>query len=226
MKIPCDFQKDFLKNSHNKNELYKYLARRFFDISTAESSCDQSFESSQSSIDQIFVVTHGDSILTENDIDTDGIFYYTSEEADARVIGHVLNISVNNDYKKIFVQTSDTDVFILLLAYFPSIRENCTSAIYCKYGLGSNTKHYHINALADEVGYDICRALPFFYAFSGCDTVSNLFKHTKVAMWDAWRTYPSHENLTLVFQQLSDEPSEISSSQMDEIEEFVKYVYY
>ena len=44
--------------------------------------------------------------------------------------------------------------------------------------------------------------------------------------WDAWRTYPSHEDLTLVFQQLSDEPSEISSSQMDEIEDFVKYVYY
>ena len=134
LKIPCDFQKDFLKNSHNKNELYKYLARRFFDISTAESSCDQSFESSLSSIDQIFVVTHGDSILTENDIDTDGIFYYTSMEVDARVIGHVLNISVNNDYKKIFILA------------------------------------------------DICRALPFFYAFSGCDTVSNIFKHTEVAM--------------------------------------------
>ena len=57
------------------------------------------------------------------------------------MIGHVLNISVNNDYKKIFV-------------------------------------------LADEVGYDICLALPFFYAFSGCDTVSNIFKHTEVAMWD------------------------------------------
>ena len=145
------------------------------------------------------MVTHEDTVLSEKLVDIDGSLHYTSEKADARAIRHVLQIAKCDDYKNIIVQTSDTDVFVLLLSVFPLIEEYCDAQIYCKYGSGTNTKYYHINDLAKSIGFDICRGLPFFHAFSGCDTTSSFYKHSEVAMWDAWLSYPARLELTHVF---------------------------
>ena len=75
----------------------------------------------------------------------DGISHYTSEEADSRVIRHLLNISQQSEFDNIVVQTIDTEVFLLLVAFFPRIREQCNSTIYCKFGLSSNACFYNIN---------------------------------------------------------------------------------
>ena len=208
-KIPSNFQKDFLKVSYNKDHLYQYLGRKFIEIHSS---------------DQILVVTYNDSVLTSANVEMDGIGYCTSEEADQRVVRHVLNVAKCGIWHDIVVKTSDTDVFILLLAFFPYIKEVSDSEIYCIYG--AEAKYYHIISIVETLNISVLKALPFFHAFSGCDTTSSFYKQSKVAMWDLWMKYPFYEQLTKVFQVLSTQPSEISSPQIDEIEKFLKYVYY
>ena len=52
--IPSNFQKDFIRNSLNKDTLYQYLAERFIDL--------------YSSATQILAVTYKDAILKTHDV--------------------------------------------------------------------------------------------------------------------------------------------------------------
>ena len=45
-------------------------------------------------------------------------------------------------------------------------------------------------------------------------------------MWDSWMQYPNHNDLTRVFQELGEQPREISLTQVDIIKGFIKFVYY
>ena len=67
--IPSNFQKDFIRNSLNKDTLYQYLAERFIDF--------------HSSATQILVVTYNDAILKTQDLPDEGINWYKYEKADA-----------------------------------------------------------------------------------------------------------------------------------------------
>ena len=44
-------------------------------------------------------------------------------------------------------------------------------------------------------------------------------------MWDSSMQYPNHNDLTRVFQELSEQAREISLTQVGIIEGFIKFVY-
>ena len=71
-----------------------------------------------------------------------------------------------------------------------------------------------------------CQALLFFHAFTGCNTVSSFFNHSKKSMWEAWHNYPNHYSLTQIFKTFSGTPERVYLFQLDEIENFLKFVYY
>ena len=48
---------------------------------------------------------------------------------------------------------------------------------------------YDTKFLCSNVGLEFCDALPFFYAFSGCDTISSFFKVGKCKFYDALSTF-------------------------------------
>lgn len=75
---PCDFKCDILRNSQNKNDLHIYLAERFNAISSNE---------------RKVVATYDDSILSNfNNMQyKEDIAYYTIQEADQRIIRHVIS---------------------------------------------------------------------------------------------------------------------------------------
>ena len=60
-------------------------------------------------------------------------------------------------------------------------------------------------------------ALPFFHAFTGCDTVSSLNRIGKKKAWETWQVLPS---LTKTFQELAVCPDHLISFSMDEVESF------
>ena len=62
----------------------------------------------------------------------------------------------------------DTDVVILSIANFHQL---CPTELWISFGAG---KHRYIPAhqIAVNLGEEKCRALTFFHAFTGCDTVS------------------------------------------------------
>ena len=86
-------------------------------------------------------------LTTATNLETEGIFYCTSEAEDQRVVRHVLNLTKSGNFQDILVTTSDTNVFLLLIAYFPLVREMGETYIYCKYGIEANAKYYSINTL-------------------------------------------------------------------------------
>ncbi len=64
-----------------------------------------------------------------------------------------------------------------------------------------------------------------FYCLTGCDTVSSLTGKGKCKAWDTWFNSDNKDEFTTVFKELGNQPKEITSSQMDKIEEFIRVLY-
>ena len=80
--------------------------------------------------------------------------------------------------------------------------------------------------LFNKFGTDICQALPFFHAFSGCDTSSSFFGKGKSTFWDAWMSFSKSTVLTQTFIELSNSPLAVSEENLRLIEEFLLYLYF
>ena len=89
------------------------------------------------------------------------------------------------------MSTIDSDMLVLLLASFPLLAEFGPPMVVC----GLNKKYYNVNDICNELGESICKSLPFFNAFTGCDTVSSFFNHSKLQFWNVWMKYDD-ANLT------------------------------
>lgn len=177
--------------------------------------------------DKNIVVTYGDSILTnideiqfENDISN-----CTIEEADQRIIRHVINC-VKNNFTCIVVCTGDTDVLILLISIVPLLQELSSCKLFCKFGLGENLKWFDLNNICEILGNDVCKSLPFFHAFTGCDTVSSFFNHSKIKFFDAWMKYDDKLTLTQIFEVLGNEPMEVHDDQIRVLEKYILSIYF
>ena len=81
-------------------------------------------------------------------------------------------------------------------------------------------------ALQHQLGYEESDGLPFFYAFTGCDSVSSFFNHGKCKFFDTWMKINQNDNtLTEVFQALSNKPLEITPDQFTTLEKYIIKVY-
>ena len=168
---PSDFKCDILRNSQNKNDLHIYLAERFNAVSSNE---------------REVVATYDDSILSNfNNIQyKEDIAYGTIQEADQRIIRHVINCA-KNDFQNVVLCTGDTDVLVLLISFLPLIPKIKSCNIICKFGIRDNQIFYNVVLLSKELGDDVTKALPFFHGFTGCDTFSSFYNHSKLLSFDA-----------------------------------------
>ena len=91
--------------------------------------------------------------------------------------------------------------------------------------LVNSGKYYDIKTLIQTLGPDICRTLPFFYALTGCDIVSSFFGKGKCKMYDTWIRSVNKDELTEVFTQLGESPTEVTPHQMNVIERYLLEVY-
>ena len=65
---------------------------------------------------------------------------------------------------------------------------------------------YDVKAIYLNIGLSVCNALPFFYAFSGCDTVSRVFKVGKCTFYDALSTFNDIDALRFSRFQVINQP--------------------
>ena len=120
----------------------------------------------------------------------------TSEEADQKIARHALHC-INENYAVVIIHSIDYDVLILLISYvaqqmdIDAFRTN----LFFKMVSSSNT-WYDIISLVNEMGIDICKALPFFFAYTGCDTVSSFHSKGKCTMWDHWMKSEIKDEIT------------------------------
>ena len=134
--LPSKFQLDFLKNSENKDDLGRYLAKRMIEFLLNQN--------------QDLVVTYEHTIFSSDIaiLEEESIVNCTSEEADQRVIRHVLNLNNKTNYSDILECTYDTDVLMLLIGYTPYLEKFKQINLVCQFGFGNNKKFFSIYDIA------------------------------------------------------------------------------
>ena len=162
--------KEFMRNDDNKTELFNMIADSV-----------ASFES-----ENLIISTKNSRVTSNHITDTTNLEPCNHEEADTRLLIHV-NDASQKGIKKIKIITVDTDVVVIALCVFHSLN---LSELWIEFGTGQHRRWLPIHDYATLLGEEICRALPFWYAITGCDTVSMFAGRGKKTCWIAWGIYP------------------------------------
>ena len=121
-------------------------------------------------IDTTVVVTHEDSVVNNKEIDKEYLEPCVKEEADEKMFLHAIDL-VSKGYRKLTILTVDTDVVVIALNAFwdmmPDIQE-----LWIDFGKGKGRRWLPIYCYATAIGEELCRAIPLWCVFTGCDTVS------------------------------------------------------
>ena len=211
-RLPSQFQSAFLTNATNKTNLNEFLANKFISYHEGKES--------------ILTVTVGDTIISNSDqvLKETDISFCSSEEADARMIRHAINLG-KQGYKYVTVVTVDCDVVMLGLSYADIVKSNNVNHFYIRYG--PKQKVIDIFQNFERLGPEVCKAIAFFHAFTGCDTVSSFYKIGKTKFWNVFYAMIKDGDLTLVliFNELSNCPKGLSQSTLDSVCNFVYAAY-
>ena len=114
------------------------------------------------------------------------------------------------------MRTVDTDVVGVALECFHQLQDK---RIWVESGVLS--KSFSINRLFDQLGEQLCKALPFYHAFTGCDYTSLFNRKRKITLFKFLKKYPE---LQETFLNLSNSEG-ISDDIKSIIESFVCQMY-
>ena len=107
-------------------------------------------------------------------------------EADRRIILHVFSC-IHSALKDIYVQTNETDVMVILLAYMPDFLEiDSNVQVSVMSGVGFNTSFISVNLIGAYIQLKRCKESLLLHFLSGCDYTSSCFHVGKVTFWDVW----------------------------------------
>ena len=168
--------------------------------------------------DVTIVSTLHDDVISSRRLDTEGLTNCNHEEADSRLFLHVRHAAALG-LKKVIIRTVDTDVVVLAVANVHNLQ---TDALWVSFGVGKNKRFLDINAIASKLTREKCVALPFFHAFTGCDTTSYFCGRGKKTAFQAWNNYPE---VTPVFISLSNPQNALTDEQLHALERFVILMY-
>lgn len=93
------------------------------------------------------------------------------EEADGRIILHVKD-TVKYGAQNVVVRCGDTDVVVLCVSFFHSLRALGLKQFWILYGCGKYKRYIAAHDIAMGLGENKAKALRGMHAFTGCDTVS------------------------------------------------------
>ena len=111
--------------------------------------------------------------------------------------------AVSKGFKKISLNTVDTDVVVLAVTSVPKLE---LRELWVAFGTGKCFRYIPAHAIATFLGPEKSRALPMFHAFTGCDTVSSFVHRGKKTAWNIWKAY---DEATTAFMALSGEPEDV-----------------
>lgn len=115
-----------------------------------------------------YSVVDGNVVKTENP----DFFCPSHEEADTKIVYHASKI---NSDSTVVVKCSDTDIVVIMLGNFHKI----SAKIYIECGVSRSRHVIDVKALHTLLGLDLCKALPGFHAFTGCDYNAAFFRKGK-----------------------------------------------
>ena len=208
--FPSNFGNDFLRNSENKRHLYPYLIDKIISKTRLDN--------------KVVIGTRNEKVVMNHkgillDIIVPDCYH---AEVDTRIVMHVINC-LQNGIKHVTVRSNDTDVVVLLVAYYPEFAiYSCDAYITAMCGVGKKVEYLSIKNVALHIGFERCRELLFFHALTGSDFTSSFFQIGKCKWWDAWIF---NGNISKTFTELSTYPDSVSPEHIKDIEKFVISVY-
>ena len=209
-RFPLNFGNIFLKNSQNKDQLNLFLAKEFMRL--------------HESNPQELVLTFKETVLSNRECNVNDFLINNckAEEADTKVVRHGIS-QTKQGFKHIVIRTVDTDVLILLISYCHLFKDGEILSLSVQFGTGYDIRLYDILELHEEIGDTKSLGLPFFHAFTGCDTTSSFFQHGKCKFRDAWMA--SDPPITNTFIELSNMPIAINADHQHILELYLMAVY-
>ena len=151
-------------------------------------------------------------------IDCIGLTPCNHEEADSRMFLHVKHAK-GCGHQNILVKSVDSDIIVIAILVYHQLN---IDKFWVEYGVGKHRRFVPIHEYAVAIGEDKCSALSFWYAFTGCDTVSAFAGRGKKTAWDIWSALPS---VTTAFSELSNCPTTITEEHITLIQRYVVLLY-
>lgn len=140
-------------------------------------------------------------------------FECNHEEADTRLIFHMSKLRINS---KMVVEASDTDVLIILLGNIHKLKHSeiwLTSAT-------SNLKDVscvNCTSLSQNLGQDLCLALPGFHAFTGSDYTACFYRKGKIKPFELLH---KNKHFQEIFKSLNNPNDTENELKMQVLQEF------
>ena len=133
--------------------------------------------------------------------------------------------AVECGFTKILLCTVHTDVLILAVAFVEKLQEfqgNQTIEPWVGFGTGAHLHYIAAHDISSKLKPQVPKALPFFHAFTGCDTVSCFYGKGKKTAIDTWNSLPE---VTSAFLLLGNTPPVVDDTCMAILERFVVLMY-
>ena len=231
LRLPSNWP-DFLRNSNNKEDLFKmlgaYALTKFTDIqlvtNVAEVIC---FPFSVMAIiftDMTFFKFCFQRIKAtpKSRTSLSGLSCTATEEADGRIMAHLKDMAVHSA-KSVLITTVDSDVVILALSHYFEVHHLGLNELWVRYGSGGSKRIVPIHLIAqhESMGEEKCIAMRGFHAFMGCDTISAFRGKGPRSGWKVWKTFPE---CTAAFYALA-KTEPLSDEVMALLETFVCRLY-
>ena len=118
------------------------------------------------------------------------------------------------------MKTGDTDVIVLILAYFKFFDDPLE--IEVDFGFGIRKKYHNINDISLNVPAKFRAGLLFFHSFTGSDLTSSFYSISKLTWWKLWI---ENDDVSDIFIKLSHKPASISEDDFVKLEKFVCWAY-
>ena len=133
------------------------------------------------------LATQGEHVISSSATEIDRLSPCNHEEADTRMFLHLKDLS-EKGHRKITLKTVDTDVVVIALSQFHKLE---IEELWIEFGTGTNLHWLPIHEYANNLGESTCQAMPVWFAFTGCDTVSSFFGRGKKIAWNTLKSYPA-----------------------------------
>ena len=120
-------------------------------------------------------------------------YYGKHEEADTRMIYHVGQLPSGTN---VAVRTVNTNGVVIALGCFHQLQDN---RIWVESGIQSKNKlrYININQLFHQLGEPLCKALPFYRSFTGCDYTSSFNRKGKIKPFKLLQKNPELQDALL-----------------------------
>lgn len=161
-----------LKNSSFKESLIKFLVDAWKDNSLAPILADKVLYANHNNICYKYS-TDGVNMSRVEVLE----LFSTHEEADSRMFFHLTSVPDNSN---VVIRTADTDCLVIALGCNSKINPSVKTWLEVGVQTNNSQRYISINSIHAKIGDILCKSLPAYHAFSGCDYTASFSRKGKV----------------------------------------------